>query len=1049
MKKIIKRVLIALGSLLVLLIIAISFALWFVFTPERITPVINKQAQNLLTCEVEIGNVELTFFSTFPQFALKVDDILLINPVENAQSNTLVSVERLIGAIDIVAFWKENKVILSDVSLINGNINAYVDSLGNANFHVFVTDTTETPESEFTLSLIDIGKVELKNINASYIDEVSKINTLIKNLNADIWGTIIDNTINTDIELSGTKISYIDDTFKINTSINNYNGKIKGAIFEDSISADIIFNESIITFEQAGEKYLDNARVKVNLPFQIFQSWQQYNFNKAELSVNELGLLLDGSFGFDSATGDLISNINYDLKKWVIKDIQALVPASFQSYLDGIDTDGLITSSGNISGIFNDSLMPLMDIHLVLGNAYLNYSEILPLPLSGINGDINISTDWINDEISYIRINRLDARTPQSTFETKGTINKLFSDVYSSLTTNANINLSEFNQMLNDSLNAEMKGLVQGYIRSDFSIVQAEKMEIEKMKLSGNLTALDLDVVFDSLWVKTDRSTVDFSLPNNNPESNATFARATVTSDNFETGKLNGYYTFLQNADITVEASDLRDTTRTPDFICSFIIDTLAANIDTISLALKSQIGRLLISPVFDKPDQSEIKLKYNSSGILANAGGNSAIINKINLDTDIVHDKSQSDMVLQWLASGFVDMENAHFTTTTLTHPIEVPSIKMDFNPEQFYIKESRMIIDKSDFELVGMLDNVMSYFRGDSLLRGELLFASNNTDLLQLMALTSGIGVEDDNDKEKPASLDNTENNNIQQKAESKKNDTTFAGPYMVPEGIDFLLTTNIKQASFGTDTAKNVTGDVKIKDGILVLDNLRFTTSAARMQLTTMYRTPRKNHLYLGMDYHMLDVEIERLLEMIPDIDTLMPMLRSFRGKGEFHLAIESYLDSTYAIKKSTLRGASSIRGENLVLLDGETFSEIANRLRFSKQAENRVDSLSAEFTIFREEIDVYPFLIVMDRYRAVVAGRHNFDLSFNYHITIIDSPLPARLGLDINGDMDRLSFRLARTRYPEFYRPASRGAVKSKQLDLRRMIREAITERVEEE
>ncbi len=210
--------------------------------------------------------------------------------------------------------------------------------------------------------------------------------------------------------------------------------------------------------------------------------------------------------------------------------------------------------------------------------------------------------------------------------------------------------------------------------------------------------------------------------------------------------------------------------------------------------------------------------------------------------------------------------------------------------------------------------------------------------------------------------------------------------------------------------------------------------------------MYRTPRKNHLYLGLDYHMLDVEIGELLTMIPDIDSLMPMLRSFGGKGEFHLAVETYLDSLYNIKRSTLRGASSIRGNNLVLMDGETFSEIAKKLNFNKKTENIVDSLSAEFTIFRNEIDVYPFLIVMDKYKAVIAGRHNFDLSFDYHVSVVDSPLPIKLGLDLKGNMDDLSYSLAKCKYAEYYRPASRRVVENKQLELRKMIRETLTQKV---
>jgi hypothetical protein len=282
--------------------------------------------------------------------------------------------------------------------------------------------------------------------------------------------------------------------------------------------------------------------------------------------------------------------------------------------------------------------------------------------------------------------------------------------------------------------------------------------------------------------------------------------------------------------------------------------------------------------------------------------------------------------------------------------------------------------------------------------------------------------------------------------EKSDIQDSDSPYTGPYMVPKGIDLSLNANIKKATMGIDTATNIVGNVLVHDGVLVLDGLTFETPAARMQLTAMYRTPRKNHLFLGLDYHMLDIEISELLTMIPDIDSLMPMLRSFSGKGEFHIAVETYMDSLYNLKKSTLRGASSIKGNDLVLLDGETFSEIAKTLRFSKKTENKVDSLSAEFTIFRNEIDIYPFLLVIDKYKAVIAGRHNFDLSYDYHISVVDSPLPIKLGVDVKGNADDLSYKLAKCRYAEYYRPSSRRVVENKQLELRKLIRETLTQKV---
>jgi hypothetical protein len=268
------------------------------------------------------------------------------------------------------------------------------------------------------------------------------------------------------------------------------------------------------------------------------------------------------------------------------------------------------------------------------------------------------------------------------------------------------------------------------------------------------------------------------------------------------------------------------------------------------------------------------------------------------------------------------------------------------------------------------------------------------------------------------------------------------------MVPKGMDVQLNVDVASANYGTGVARNIKGQLRVKDGLLILDDMNFVTPAAKMQLTTMYRTSRKNHLFIGVDFHMLNVEIDELLKIIPDVDSIMPMLRSFSGKGEFHMAAETYLDSLYKPKPSTIRGAASIRGTDLVLMDGETFSEIAKTLRFSKKTYNKVDSLAAEFTVFKKEIDIYPFLIVMDKYKGVVAGRHNMDMSFDYHISVVQSPLPFRLGIDITGTLDHLKYRLAKCRYAEMYRPVARGEVHNKQLELRKMIRDALMNRLTE-
>jgi hypothetical protein len=993
MKKFGKILLITFISVIAVLIVAISIVLWLVFTPERLTPIVRKQADKFLTCQSEIGEVELTFFSTFPEFGLKLKQFALINPVPDAPSDTLFKVEELVGVVDAVAWVKRKELILVGLELTGGSINVFSDSLGNTNYDIVTNDTISSPEtnSETISPTIDIRNIVLNDVSIQYKDLALKLNMVIR----------------------------------------DFSGRIAGTINQDSISGNLRVSKSEISLEYGGEKYLQQASVQLDIPIDIIPSRQFIRLKNATASVNDLDLFLNGTVENDTLNRNIITDISYTLKSWQIKNVLALVPPSYNSYIKGVDADGLLSSQGSIKGFLGDSVMPLMDINLQLEKGMMKYTSF-PLPLHDIEGDINIYTDLKNDAVSFVRINRFNARTPLSFFKIKGLVKNLFTDIYCDLTSDAGLRLDEFKQMIPDSLKISLRGNAAGVVKSSFSLSQLEKMQFEKMKLSGSVTLTDFNANYDSISLKTDRSKIDFALPNRKSSGqNTKFAFMSILSDNLEAGKTESYYTSLQNASVTLETSDVRDTTRIPDLMCSFIMDSLFAEMDTMNVSVSKPQGKVLLSPRAERPDQPRIILSYNSEHLKSIIGQSSAEIKKISIDTDILNDDTQKDIFLQWLVKGFIDMNQGTISMSGLSHPIEIPSVKMNFEPETFTIKEGSIKIDKSDFQLTGNLNNVLSYFRGDSILRGKFSFVSNTTDVSQLMALTSGIG--------------NSDTTAVKQ-SEPSDPDTTYTGPYMVPKGIDILLGTNIKLATMGVDTATNITGNVQIHDGILLLDGLTFTTPAARMQLTAMYSTPRKNHLYLGLDYHMLDVEIGELLTMIPDIDTLMPMLRSFGGRGEFHIAVETYLDSLYNVKKSTLRGASSISGTNLVLMDGETFSEIAKMLKFNKKTENRVDTLSAEFTIFRDEIDIYPFLIVMDKYKAVIAGRHNFDLSFDYHVSVVDCPLPIKLGLDIKGNTDDLSYKLAKCRYAEYYRPSSRHVVENKQLELRKLIRDNLTQKV---
>jgi len=1027
MQKVFKKLAITFVLAILLVVLVSGVAVWLVFTPAKITPVVRTQLAKYITCESQIGEAELTFFSTFPRFGLKVNRFALINHIPEVQSDTLVSADQFVGIVDLAAWWNRKELVFTELQLQTGTINAFVDSIGRTNFDIVKSDTTAVPaNSETSFSFINLENVELKNIHVSYIDQSMKFQADIRDLTAQFSGKLISDTINTQINVS----------------------------------------KGIVSLTYNGEKYLRNASVKFNTNAKLNLPKMKIYFGKSEATVNNMNLAFSGSIENDSAHNQILFDLNYQGKLLPLPELVAFVPSSYQSYLKGVEANGLVSSEGKIKGAYSDSVMPLMDMHIVLQDGTLKYDGF-PVPLSRMNGELQFYSDMTNDDISYVQIDKFSAKTPKSTIQTSGKITHFLTDIHCDLTSEGDLDLSELAPMIPANLKTKLSGRASGQVKSLFSMSQIEKMQLDKMNFSGSVRLSDFKMVYDTISMQTDDSNVDFALPNLAPSSkNKSFVSAKVNAKSLAVSTTKGITAFLKNGEVSLEASDFRDSTRIPEVACTFKLDSLSARMDTIQFAVQKPVGQFDMMPRKGKIAEPEVNVTFNSGRLIAMAGAgkgqmnnakfkaywlsdkvqpkmkiqysgeslemamgkDSARMNKIDLNTDLVNDQSQKDVFLQWQANGFLKVDQGVISMSSLKYPLEIPSIQMDFTPEVFNIKESKLKIDQSDFSLSGKLNNVISYFRKDSLLRGNFNFVSSNTDLVQLMQLTSGLG--------------ETKTDSVKQAKPAE----VSTGPYMVPKGMDLLLNVDIAAANYGSGEAKGIKGQVRVKDGLLVLDQLTFVTPAAKMQLTAMYRTPRKNHLFIGLDFHMMDVEIVELLKIIPDVDSIMPMLRSFSGKGEFHMAAETYLDSLYSPKKSTIRGAASVRGQNLVLMDGETFTEIAKTLRFNKKTFNKVDSLAAEFTVFKQEIDVYPFLIVMDKYKGVVAGRHNMDMSFDYHISVVDSPLPIKFGIDISGTLDHLKYRLAKCRYAELYRPVARGEVQNRQLELRRMIREALTQKL---
>ena len=243
----------------------------------------------------------------------------------------------------------------------------------------------------------------------------------------------------------------------------------------------------------------------------------------------------------------------------------------------------------------------------------------------------------------------------------------------------------------------------------------------------------------------------------------------------------------------------------------------------------------------------------YSGDSLSFNMGEDMSFATE-NLDFNVSanYDDDQEDILLQWNPHAGIKLNKAVFTMKDLLTPVYIPSIDFNYDTTGIQINNSSIVLGNSDFELEGKFTNVDEFIRKEALLKGNLDFVSHYTDVNEIMEIFSGMG--DTAMVAEEVAVTDT----IEEEQE----------PFMVPLGIDVTLNTKIEKAIAGDMNLSNFGGGLTVKDGILVLNEMGFTSDAATMMLTAMYKSARRNHLYVGFDFHLLDIDIAEMINIIPE-------------------------------------------------------------------------------------------------------------------------------------------------------------------------------------
>lgn len=1025
MKRVFKILGITLASIVGVVLIVVAIACYVVFTPKRLTPIVNQVADSLLTCQHELDEVDLTFFRTFPDFGLSIKGLYVINPMEGAQSDTVLAVPELLVGVDLVkaidGYIDIKKFHLGDVEA-----NVYINADGKSNIDILDL-SKDTAEDTDTLS----GGWQLRGI------EMAKEKFVV----------------------DANKLTFVDQKDSMSAAVQD----IEVVICCDEQHLTLGIDAKDVDFAMKDETLAENIKLHISLPINLKAGENHFVVDDGQLAINEFQINLRGGVTFPYCMSTLYMNpdLHVETNDWQVSSLLAILPETYRSLVPKeIDADAKLQLKTDITGVFfpgvneeklqeldgctfdpHKTILPIVDAQVLIKDGKGQYTA-LPYYFDAINADVTTHIDLQQPQTATATINNLYARTGKTSVTITGDAKQILKagegfeldNPQCNLTADLNVSLPDADYWIqNDSVESWIKGTLAGQVNIQTRLNDVTNFNLNKMQVKGDLVISDLDMVYcDSTLARVNQLTLQLTAPKSGIRDKAILSAdckiglenvhaellSSALNAHIEGGKLNA----------AVEI-DTKDTTHLPTLTAGFDLTELNATMDTICAHALNPKGQLTLTSSRRNKSTPRMNVRFSSDAMEASMGKDlSADTKHISIEASSIYNKKGENVLLKWNPRLKFDLQNAHAHVAQLGTPVSVPQIKFAYSNRDFAIDTSRIIIGKSDFSLGGEVKGLGRWMRKEGELTGILRFTSEYTDVNELIEIIGKL------------SSDTTE---VADTVATVEKDTIEREPFMVPERVDLQFATHIKSADVYNEHLTNLGGNVYIKDGTVIVEEMGFICEAAKLQLTAMYRTPRRDHIYVGLDYHMVDIDLQQLIGMIPQLDTLVPMLKAFRGSAQFHIAAETYVNSQYQLKPSTLRGACAVEGKDLVVLDGETFNKISKILLFSPKTENKIDSLICQISLYKDEIKVYPFCLSIDNYMAALGGNHFLDMSFDYHVSLLR---PFYIGVDVNGTFDDLNIKPGKCRYAQDFRPIIHKDVETKSMEIRNLVNTSLKKNV---
>ena len=307
--------------------------------------------------------------------------------------------------------------------------------------------------------------------------------------------------------------------------------------------------------------------------------------------------------------------------------------------------------------------------------------------------------------------------------------------------------------------------------------------------------------------------------------------------------------------------------------------------------------------------------------------------------------------------ADGNLSVNNLVYESNETPMPINISDIRMKFNPQNISLANLSAKIGKSDYQMSGTLDNFIAYAFNHGDLIGKINLNSNYFDANEWLKT---------DEKTQPTDT----------KTESQK----F---FQVPANINFDANAKFGRILYDKINLTNVSGNVKVKDETIYLNDLFANTLGGSAKISATYSTAKTPTPKVNFNYDIKNFDFKQTYALVGMADKIAPIMKYAEGSFSSDLKGSGSLTETMDLDYSTLKGDGKVeivsaRISNMPLLD--KIAEVSKVSALKNLAINNAWTLIK----FKDgKVEVEPTDIKFGNgYNINLSGKNGFDQSIDY-------------------------------------------------------------------